>query len=603
MKMRCPIALLVGLCAGVLSQPLMLQAADAVALRAAPQTGTVTGRVRNVVTGQYLNKARVSIKGTNLTVLTDAFGIYQLVNVPAGPVVVEVFYTDLDVQLIPLEVGAGGTLEQDVSLTSKTRYGQAKAVVELDAFVISGDKETDAQAIATNEQRFAPNIKNVMSTDTLGDTLGSSVGEFLKFIPGLTAEFDNADIAGISVRGIGGAMTSVTTDGAPASNVWVSSTRSVDLRAMALNDISRIEVTKVPTPSTPADSLAGSVNLVGKSAFERSGALLRYGVNLVGNGDRPNLTLKKTPHSYLDRNTYKLLPGFNFDYTLPIGKKFGIVVSGMTNNIYNEQHFTRNGWASSGTGIPASVSRPYLQTYLVLDGPRNITRNTLGLKADWRVTPHSVLSLGGQLNRATTEIGTLQLTFNAGTTGTPTPANGVPISISDNFTIGATGRGSITNNGTNQLINQETTAGNLNYRFDDGRWRIEAALSRSFSLTKRRYEDAGIFYQMISTNRNPIRISFLDINQDRPGRIEVFDNANQSIDFNNIDNYRGTTTNNAQGKNWMNYDSGNINVRRRLDLFSFPSSLQVGGSRRIQTVDLKPNNKNWTFNGPDGNPL
>jgi iron complex outermembrane receptor protein len=603
MNHRFPISLLGACCALAFVHIPALHAANPAVAGTAQQTGTVTGRVQNVVTGQYLNKARVSIKGTDLTAFTDAFGIYQLVNVRTGPVVLEVFYTDLDLQQIPLDVPAGGTIEQNVALTSKTRYGQDQAVVALDAFVISADKETDAQAIATNEQRFAPNIKNVMSTDSLGDTLGSSVGEFLKFIPGLTAEFDNADIAGISVRGIGGGMTSITTDGAPASNVWVSPTRSVDLRSMALNDISRIEVTKVPTPSTPADSLGGSVNMVGKSAFERSGALLRYGINLVGNGDRANLTLKKTPHSYLDRNTYKLLPGFNFDYTLPLGKNFGIVVSGMTNNIYNEQHFTRNAWASTGTGIPSSVSRPYLQSYLVLDGPRNITRNTLGLKADWRVTPHSVLSLGGQLNRATTEIGTLQVTFNAGATGTPTPATGSGFSYSDNFTIGATGRASITNNGTNQLINQETTAGNLNYRFDDGKWRIEAGVSTSFSLTKRRYEDAGIFYQMISTNRNPIRISFLDIVSDRPGKILVFDNANQPVDYSNIDNYRGTTTNDAQGKNWSNYDSGNLSVRRRLDFFPFPSSVQLGGSRRIQTVDLKPNSRNWTFNGPDGNPL
>ncbi len=63
--------------------------------------------------------------------------------------------------------------------------------------------------------------------------------------------------------------------GVPASNLWVSTSRTVDIRSMALNDISRIELTKVPTPSTPADSLAGSVNLISKSAFERSGHLLR----------------------------------------------------------------------------------------------------------------------------------------------------------------------------------------------------------------------------------------------------------------------------------------------------------------------------------------
>ena len=108
------------------------------------------------------------------------------------------------------------------------RYGQTNGTVKLDAFLVSSDRETDAQAIATNEQRFAPNIKNVMSTDSLGDVLGNSVGEFLKFIPGVTVEYDFVDVAGISVRGIGGGMTAITTNGAPPSSgspppaAWIS---------------------------------------------------------------------------------------------------------------------------------------------------------------------------------------------------------------------------------------------------------------------------------------------------------------------------------------------------------------------------------------------
>src|SRR5690606_2411717 len=108
---------------------------------------------------------------------------------------------------------------------------------------------------------------------------------------------------------------------------------------MALNDISRIEVTKVPTPSSPADSLAGSVNLVSKSAFERSRAQLRYGLTLVGNSE--NLELRKTPRPYDDRNTWKITPGLDFDYTLPIGKTFGIVVTGLRTDRFNEQHISQ----------------------------------------------------------------------------------------------------------------------------------------------------------------------------------------------------------------------------------------------------------------------
>ena len=139
-------------------------------------TGTITGRVQNVATAQYLNKARVSLKGSNQVVYTDNFGFFTLLNVPAGPVVLEVFYTDLDVAQIPLTVPPGGTIDQPVDLTSVVRYGQTTGTVKLDAFLVSSDRETDAQAIATNEQRSAANIKNVVSSDSFGDVTATASG-------------------------------------------------------------------------------------------------------------------------------------------------------------------------------------------------------------------------------------------------------------------------------------------------------------------------------------------------------------------------------------------------------------------------------------------
>src|SRR5215213_8967056 len=70
-------------------------------------TGVISGRVQNVVTGNYLNKARVTVKGTDLVTYTDESGSYRLVDVPNGSVTLEVFYTDLDTQQIPLTVSPG----------------------------------------------------------------------------------------------------------------------------------------------------------------------------------------------------------------------------------------------------------------------------------------------------------------------------------------------------------------------------------------------------------------------------------------------------------------------------------------------------------------
>ncbi len=573
----------------------------AAAAAPAQTTGSISGRVQNIATGQYLNKARVTLKGTSQVVFTDNFGGYQLVGVPAGPAVLDVFYTDLDPVTLTVTVPAGGTVEQNFDLSSVKRYGQDASTVRLDAFVVSMDKETDAQAIATNEQRFAPNIKNVMSTDSLGDVLGGSVGEFIKFLPGVTVENDLADVSGISVRGIGGGMTAITNDGAPASNIWVSTTRSVDIRSMALNDISRIELTKVPTPATPADSLAGSVNLISKSAFERSGRELRYSLNLVGNSE--NLTLHRTPHSHLDRETYKILPGANLDFTWPVTKTFGIVIAGTHAEIFNEQHRTLQTWTGVGAGtnaVNATYAKPFLSALALLDGPRNIIRNTLSLKADWKVTPNSVLSIGHVASRTDTRIGSLSMNWNTGTNGTPTPATGTVFNYGPTFTAGATGRGTLSNNGTNQLINQITDTSNVTYRYDDGRWRIESGVSRSASESKRRYADAGFFLQAIATNKAPVRVTFRDISGARPGKVEVFDNNNAPVDYSDISNYRGTTANNSTLDYRSGSNTGYANVRRSLTFLPVPTALQVGVSRRDQMLDTENSTEAWTFMGPDG---
>jgi TonB-dependent receptor len=560
--------------------------------------GTITGRVQNVVTGNYLNKARVSIKGTDLVAYTDEFGMYRLVDVPPGATTLEVFYTDLDVQDIPVTVAAGATVERNVELTSKTRYGQTTDIVKLDRFTVSSEKETEGRAIAINEQRFAPNIKNVMATDELGDVLGSNVGEFLKFIPGLTAEYSEVEIVGVSVRGIGGSMTAFTSDGAAMVSANAAPGRTFNMNTLALNNISRIEVTKVPTPSTPADSLAGSVNMVTKSAFERSKARLNYGFTVIANSE--NLTLKKTPHTNGDHPTRKVQPGFEFDYTLPVNKNFGIVVTGMQSNKYNEQHLSTTLYNAGGTGTGATFSHPYFQQYTLQDGPRSQSRTNFGFKADWRVTPNSVLSFNAQRNTYKTYIGTQTWSMNAGTTAAPTPATGTPFSFGENYTIGATGRGGVTLSGGSQTFQGGTDGLNLKYRFDDGQWKIDGGAN--LSVSDRSRPNPGHYGGITATLNVPVRVSLLDVVLDRPRTIQVFDNNNREVNIYDINNYTLNTATEQPYDNKSDLRSANLNLRRRFNVFPFPTALQVGGFRSEMTVDARVLTSTFNYNGPDGNP-
>jgi hypothetical protein len=99
--------------------PALLAAANPAAANQA--AGTISGRVQNIATGRYLNNARVTLKGSNQTVFTDRDGTYRFANVPAGPAALEVFYTDLDPQTVAVTVSAGGSVEQNIDLTSVKR--------------------------------------------------------------------------------------------------------------------------------------------------------------------------------------------------------------------------------------------------------------------------------------------------------------------------------------------------------------------------------------------------------------------------------------------------------------------------------------------------
>jgi iron complex outermembrane receptor protein len=598
MKHSSLLALLAVTLVGLGAPSVIAQTAPTTAASAAHATGTITGRIQNVVTGNYLNKARVSVKGTDLVAYTDESGSYRLVDVPAGAATLEVFYTDLDVQQIAVTVAAGTTVERNVELTSKARYGGNVDIVKLDSFRVTSDKETDGKAIAINEQRFAPNLKNVMSTDELGDVLGSNVGEFLKFIPGLTAEYSEVEIIGVSVRGIGGAMTAFTSDGAAMVTANAAPGRNFNMNTLALNNISRIEVTKVPTPSTPADSLAGSVNMVTKSAFERSKARLNYGFTLIANSE--NLTFKKTPHTNGDHPTRKIQPGFEFDYTLPVNKNFGIVVTGMQSNKYNEQHLSTTLYNAGGTGTGATFSRPYFQQYTLQDGPRSQSRTNFGLKADWRVTPNSVLSFNAQRNAYKTYIGTQTWAINAGTVAAPLPATGTPFSFGENFTVGATGRGGVTLSGGSQTFEGGTDGLALKYRFDDGKWKIETGVN--LSVSDRSRPNPGHFGGMAAVLNVPVRASLLDIVLDRPRTIQVFDNANREVNIYDINNYVLNTGTEQPYENKSNLRSANVNLRRRFNFLPFPTALQVGAFRSEMNVDARVQTSAWTYNGPDGNP-
>jgi iron complex outermembrane recepter protein len=563
--------------------------------------GSISGRVQNVVSGQYLNNARVSVKGSDLVVFTDQSGMFLLPKVPAGTVTLEVFYTGLDPQQIQLEIQASQAIERNIELTSVARYGPADGTIRLASYVVSSSRETDGEAIATNEQRFAPNIKNVVTGDSFGDVVEGNVGEFLKFLPGIAVNYENAQVNTISVRGLSDAMTSVTSDGMPVANANIGNSRAFEFKQVSMNNIARIELTKVPTPATPADSLAGSVNMISKSAFERKTAEFRYRLLLSINHE--NVDFEKTPDSAMDRKMHRVLPGFDFHYSVPLSDRFGLVISASSLSQYNEQHQSVTNYNAGGTGTGATPAAAYLQNYSVVDAPRFTERNSLSIKADWKVSRYSVLSASGQVGIYEPRVGNLTWAFNAGTIGTPSVAGGRSLTYGPDWVEGATGRGGVTMSGSQSAgAVRISNSANLKYRFDNGLWQLESGLSLSTSRHWNRNITHGTFSTLSVSLMEPVRLGFAGVRRDfRPVTIQAFDNNNREVDLYNIDNYQLTGASGGRTSIDDEFTAGYLNVRRQINAFRFPLAIQIGMADRVQERERQSTTLNWTYGGIDGN--
>jgi len=76
--------------------------------------GIIEGRVQNASTGEYLERARLQIDGTNLETFTDADGYYRITRVTPGEASLQVFFTGLPPANFRVTVGPGATVQQDV---------------------------------------------------------------------------------------------------------------------------------------------------------------------------------------------------------------------------------------------------------------------------------------------------------------------------------------------------------------------------------------------------------------------------------------------------------------------------------------------------------
>ena len=567
-------------------------------LLAQPATGTIAGRVFHPASGQYVEGARITVPGTALETFTDNDGTFRLDGVPAGDARVRVFYTGTAPRLEPVRITAGQTAQLDVSLapTAAPPPAAPGEVVQLDQFTVATSREMDGAAIAINEQRFAAQIKTVVSTDEFGAVAEGNVTEFLKYLPGVTVDMSGGDGRYISIEGAPAANTPITLGGIGLSSPGDNNTsRGVEVGFFNLNNISRIEVSHSPTPDTPGKALAGAVNLVPRSSFERSRPVFNGSVYLMMRDD--HRSLERGAAMYRDPRR-KVWPGADFSWIVPVNKNFGFTLSAGASTQYSSQDRATNVWrgastATAGTAFPATTpDRPYLSQFTLQDGPKESDRDSLGLTLDFRLSARDRFALSYQYSSFDGWISSRNLAF--------APNQIVASSISSNSVQGVAGVGQLTlNNGNNRVRENRTYLPTFTWRHEGPLWKFDFATGRAYGKNAIRDMDKERFLS-VSSRRTGVTIGFADIGLLRPGTITVTDHATgQPLDPYRLENYAlNTLTSTPQRASDINF-TATANARR--DFFwRVPVTLRTGLDFRQTSRDKRTWTSAYTYVGRDG---
>ena len=560
-------------------------------LASAAAEGALEGRVLNARSGEYLGNARVTLAAGSLEAFTDGDGRYRFPRVPAGRVEVRATFTGLPPASGSAEVGAGRTAVLDLSL------GGAGGTVRLDQFVVGASREMDAAALAINEQRFAPNVRQVVATDEFGHVAEGNVGEFVKFLPGVTVEYGGGYARGIVIDGVPSVHTPITIDGfSLASTGGDNNTgRSVQVDMASINSMSRVEVSFSPTPESQGSALAGAVNLVPRSSFERVRPQLTASLALVMRDNARDFHRSPGPR---EADTRKVHPSFDFAYVHPVSSRFGFTLSGGTARQYTAEDFTQNTWrgvtaATNGTTFPHTTpDRPYLSTYAVRDAPKDTIRRSFSVTMDARLSARDRLAFSFQFFSFNADTTTRQLTFNVNRVD--------PGAFGPAFTRGAVAAGDLLlNQGGRDRLNR-TWMPSLTWRHDGPVWKLEAGVGHSQGTNRVRDIDKGIFNNT-QVRRTGVTVAFEDLQYLRPGRITVTDAAGAPVDPYRLASYAYTQSNSIQNSTTDLRRSVHGNARRDFG-GAVPLTLKAGFEVRDWRRDLRGGTRVFTFVGADGRP-
>lgn len=353
---------------------LLLSPSLAVATEASPfGTAIIRGQVSNSATRSVLEGAAVQVAGTDRTVLTNREGRYEISVGSAETTTLEVSYTGLTTQRIPVAVSAGRDVVVNVGMASDTYV--------MDKFTVAGIRE--GQALAITQQRNAPNVKNVVAADAFGNVADNNGAEVLRLLPGISTFNSENESRYVMVRGIDANLNIVTVDGMKIGGGTGATDRQIELPGIPVGAMQIIEVTKSPTPDMDGDSIGGNINFRPASIFDRTDPR-RITFAVSGSTRKVGDGVRSTAYT-----SNKVSPTFGFGYSNVFGanRNFGVSLN-LSHTLF---------WAPGGGILLAAyqttaASPAYMQSLTSYDYHYlERTRSSADLRLDFKVSDSSKL--------------------------------------------------------------------------------------------------------------------------------------------------------------------------------------------------------------------
>jgi iron complex outermembrane receptor protein len=545
--------------------------------------GVVEGRVSSQLTKAYLPNARVTVEGGTQEAITDGNGSYRLTGVPAGPQRVTTHYVGLASVTGTVNVVAGHATTLDFELdrsNGQTSTEEGKTLV-MEKFEVLSDREESAQQRAMNQQRQSPNIKNVVAYDEFPTPGDDNIGDYMRYIPGLSVIYSGRAATDAQIRGLPSDTSSITVDGLALSGAFSGSSRSVSLLSVPTANIATIEVTKVPTPDMPAHGLGGSINITTKSGFERTKPLFTY--DLFTSFD-PDLGFDKraVPDDFI--NSRPVRPSFRASYVYPVNKSLSISLNASQQNTYSEP---RTGVVTYDLvrALPSSIS--------MAAGYQSVTVNTARLGVDWKLGTRNIFgaSYSFREREAQQATPTLTATFGANATGNATSAQGAAGAV-----------GTLTDAGTWESLSNDTRQTDFKYKYLGTDWRVDfgASYSTSGFYFLPQLEEGYLGASKTVSTAGVTRINATGINsladtaEEMLGTLTAFTRAGAPFAFNNAGGYSVTTVGARDYSNEIAKGQLRLDARRDFNT-AMPFTLRTGLAWSSEVQEVADRSNSYAF--------